>query len=78
MKKKSTKGGSPVFFVLYLNLKSKTIDVSRCLKIVGPPKKAKYVIITDSERVLWRKVEKYPVGSEKILKLNIKKQLFRG
>ena len=37
-----------------------------CLKLPGPPGKAKYSQETDSEPVLWRKVEKYPEqGSEK-------------
>ena len=37
-----------------------------CLKLPGPPGKAKYSQETDSEPVLWRKGEKNPEqGSEK-------------
>ena len=36
-----------------------------CLKIGGPPPKAKYSLLTDSEPVPWGKGEKYPdEGSE--------------
>ena len=44
---------------------SKAAHVKRCLKMGGPPSKAKYSLLTDSEQVPWGKGEKYPdEGSE--------------
>ena len=38
-----------------------------CLKIGGPPSKAKYSLLTDSEPVPWGKGEKHPdEGSETV------------
>jgi len=41
--------------------------VKFCLKIGGPPPKAKYSLLTDSEPVPWGKGEKHPdEGSETV------------
>jgi len=37
---------------------SKAFYVQRCLKIARPFAKLKYILIIDSEQVLWRKGEK--------------------
>ena len=44
---------------------SKAAHVKRCLNMGGPPSKAKYSLLTDSEQVPWGKGEKNPgKGSE--------------
>ena len=44
---------------------SKAAHVKRCLNMGGPPSKAKYSLLTDSEQVPWGKDEKNPdKGSE--------------
>ena len=50
-------------------LQSSTEPVKLCVKLGGPPSKAKYYLTTDSEPVRRLNDEKYPdKGSEKYLK----------
>ena len=57
-------GDSPVWEAR-LDVLSRAEHVKFCLKIGGPPSKAKYSLLTDSEPVPWGKGEKHPdKGSE--------------
>jgi hypothetical protein len=57
-------GDSPVCEMQVDEL-SRAGHVKSCLKIGGPPSKAKYSLLTDSEPVPWGKGEKHPdEGSE--------------
>ena len=57
-------GDSPVYEA-WSDVLSRAEHVKFCLKIGGPPSKAKYSLLTDSEPVPWGKGEKHPdEGSE--------------
>ena len=57
-------GDSPVCEA-WLDVLSRAGHVKSCLNIGGPPSKAKYSLLTDSEPVPWGKGEKHPdKGSE--------------
>ena len=57
-------GDSPVWEAQW-HVLSRAGHVKSCLKIGGPPPKAKYSLLTDSEPVPWGKGEKHPdEGSE--------------
>ena len=57
-------GDSPVCET-WVDVLSRAGHVKSCLNIGGPPSKAKYYLLTDSEPVPWGKGEKYPdEGSE--------------
>ena len=59
-------GDSPVWEALK-DVLSRAGHVKSCLKIGGPPPKAKYSLLTDSEPVPWGKGEKHPdEGSETV------------
>ena len=59
-------GDSPVCEAL-VDVLSRAGHVKSCLNIGGPPSKAKYYLLTDSEPVPWGKGEKYPdKGSETV------------
>jgi len=59
-------GDSPVFEARW-DVLSRAGHVKSCLKIGGPPSKAKYSLLTDSEPVPWGKGEKHPdEGSETV------------
>ena len=59
-------GDSPVWEA-WLDVLSRAEHVKFCLKIGGPPSKAKYSLLTDSEPVPWGKGEKHPdEGSETV------------
>ena len=63
-------GDSPVWEAQW-HVLSRAGHVKSCLKIGGPPPKAKYSLLTDSEPVPWGKGEKHPdEGSEIDLKPN--------
>ena len=48
-----------------MSILSRTGHVEPCLNLGGPPSKAKYSLLTDSEQVPWGKDEKNPdKGSE--------------
>ena len=59
-------GDSPVYEA-WEDVLSRAEHVKFCLNIGGPPSKAKYSLLTDSEPVPWGKGEKHPdEGSETV------------